>query len=190
MDAIDELYNSLAALRREKKTLDPEYLKDVKDLFMKTMEDLSKTTGEYLHKLDEKKPSKQALKKMIDAEPSSLSYKNEKGQLPVQRALWDKSSIAYIPLLAIEGVRHNVGGGDKRGGLLAEYPSSGNYRRNLLQGLVNINTRVPSNPEPDDIACLNVIKELKESNLFLKQDIQDYDLFTWSCHPASQLRFD
>ena len=72
---------------------------------MKTMEDLSKTTGEYLHKLDEKKPSKQALKKMIDAEPSSLSYKNEKGQLPVQRALWDKSSIAYIPLLAIEGVR-------------------------------------------------------------------------------------
>jgi len=42
---------------------------------------------------------------MIDAVPSYLSYKNEKGQLPVQRALWDKSSIAYIPLLAIEGVR-------------------------------------------------------------------------------------
>ena len=105
MDAIDELYISLAALRREKKTLDPEYLKDVKDLFMKTMEDLSKTTGEYLHNLPEMKPSKQALKKMIDAVPSSLSYKNEKGQLPVQRALWDKSSIAYIPLLAIEGVR-------------------------------------------------------------------------------------
>jgi hypothetical protein len=157
---------------------------------MKTMEDLSKTTGEYLHKLEVKKPSDKTLKKMIDAVPSSLSYKNEKGQLPIQTAVWYESSIAYIPLLAIEGVRHNVGGGDKRGGLLAEYPSPGNYRRNLLQGLVNTNTRVPSNPEPDDIACLNVIKELKESNLFLKQDIQDYHLLTWSCHTASQLRFD
>ena len=45
-------------------------MKDVKDLFMKTMEDLSKTTGEYLHNLPEMKPSKQALKKMIDAVPS------------------------------------------------------------------------------------------------------------------------
>ena len=105
MDAMDELYFALHALRSEKNTLDPEYLKDVKDLFMKTMEDLSKTTGEYLHSLPEMKPSKQALKKMIDAVPSSLSYKNEKGQLPVQRALWLRSSIAYIPLLAIAGVR-------------------------------------------------------------------------------------
>ena len=151
---------------------------------MKTMEDLSKTTGEYLHKIEERKPSKQALKKMIDAVPSSLSYKNEKGHLPIQRAVWYESSIAYIPLLAIEGVRHNVGGCDKRGGLLVEDPFSTD-RHNVLQGLVNTST-----PEPDDIACLNVIKELKESNLFLKQDIQDYDLFTWSCHPASQLRFD
>ena len=59
----------------------------------------------------------------------------------------------------------------------------------LLYGTV-VCVRNPSNPEPYDTACLNVIKELKESNLFLKQDIQDYDLFTWSCHPASQLRFD
>ena len=73
MDAIDELYNSLAALRREKKTLDPEYLKDVKDLFMKTMEDLSKTTGEYLHNLHQKKPGEKISKKMIDAVSSSLS---------------------------------------------------------------------------------------------------------------------
>ena len=109
MDAVDELAwlrpSSLEEREKEPWSQPPKYLNDVKDLFMKTMEDLSKTTGEYLHNLPEMKPSKQALKKMIDAEPSSLSYKNEKGQLPVQRALWDKSSIAYIPLLAIEGVR-------------------------------------------------------------------------------------
>ena len=89
---------------------------------MKTIQILSKTssTGEYLHNLHEKKPRKQALKKMIDAVPSSLSYKNEKGQLPIQKAAWTYSTIAYIPLLAIESVRHNVGRGDKRGGLLVK----------------------------------------------------------------------
>jgi hypothetical protein len=185
MDAMDELYFALHALRSEKNTLDPEYLKDVKDLFMKTMEDLSKTTGEYLHKIEERKPSKQALKKMIDAVPSSLSYKNEKGHLPIQTAVWYVSSIAYIPFLAIEGVRHNVGGAGKRGGLLVEDPFE-DCRQNVLQQLLNVNY----DPESNDIACLNAIKELKESNLFLKQDIQDYDLLVFSCYTTSQLRFD
>ena len=190
MDAIDELYYALHALRSEKKSLDPKYLNDVKDLFMKTMEGLSKTTGEYLHNLHEKKPSKQALKKMIDAVPSSLSYKNEKGQLPIQQAVWKYYTVAYIPLLAIEGVRNNVGGGDKRGGLLSlvEDPAFNSRRTcNVLQLLFNVRSNPP---EPYDTACLNVIKELKESNLFLKQDIQDYNLLTWSCRTVRKLRFD
>ncbi len=190
MDAMDELYFALHGLRSEKNTLDPEYLKDVKDLFMKTMEDLSKTTGEYLHKIEERKPSKQALKKMIDAVPSSLSYKNEKGQLPIQQAVWKYYTVAYIPLLAIEGVRNNVGGGDKRGGLLSlvEDPTFNSRRTcNVLQLLFNVRSNPP---EPYDTACLNVIKELKESNLFLEQDIQDCKLFTWSCRTTWQLRFD
>jgi hypothetical protein len=188
MDAMDELYYALHALRSEKKSLDPEYLNDVKGLSKKMMEGLSKTTGKYLHNLNNnKKPSKQALQKMIDAVPSSLCYKNEKGQLPVQRAVWGQSSIPYIPLLAIEGVRHNVGGADKRGGLLVEDPFD-DHRQNVLQLLGSM--QVPSNPEPYDMACLNVIKELKESNLFLKQDIQDYDLLVLSCYTTSPLRFD
>ena len=186
MDAMDELYYALRALRSEKKSLDPKYLKDVKNLFMKTMEGLSKTTGEYLHNLHEKKPSKQALKKMIELVPSSLSYKNEKGQLPIQRAV--RRSVAYIPLLAIEGVRYNVGGAGKRGGLLVEDLFCDNARRNVLQLLASIHAH--SNPEPFDTTCLNVIKELKESNLFLKQDIQDYHLLAESCYTTNQFRFD
>ena len=73
MDAMDELYNALGALRSAKKSLDPEYLNAVQDLSKKMMEGLSKTTGEYRHNLDVKKPSEKALKKMIDAVPSSLS---------------------------------------------------------------------------------------------------------------------
>jgi hypothetical protein len=34
------------------------------------------------------------------------------------------------------------------------------------------------------------LKRLKESNLFLKQDIQDYELLSWSCFTACHLRFD
>ena len=55
MDAMDELYYALHALRSEKKSLDPEYLNDVKGLSKKMMEGLSKTTGKYLHNLNNKK---------------------------------------------------------------------------------------------------------------------------------------
>ena len=187
MDAIDELYNTLGALRSEKNGLDPEYLNDVQDLSKEMMEGLSKATGEYLHNLDVKKPSEKALKKMIDAVPSSLSFKNEKGQLPLLSALWKSNSTPYIPLLAVEGVRHNVGGADKRGGLLVADPFDIS-RLNVLELLANMYCE--SNPEPFDTVYLNALKRLKESNLFLKQDIQDYELLSWSCFTACHLRFD
>ena len=179
MDAIDELYIALGALRSEKKGLDPKYLNAVQDLSKQMMEGLSETTGLYLHNLDVKKPSKKTLKKMIDAVPLSISYKNRKGQLPIQNAVWLDGSIPYIPLLATEGVRHNVGGAGKRGGLLVVDPFD--MRNNVLQMLASYAC---------DTICLNVLKGLKESNLFLKQDIQDYHLWGWSCHTKSQLRFD
>jgi hypothetical protein len=179
MDAIDELYIALGALRSEKKGLDPKYLNAVQDLSKQMMEGLSETTGLYLHNLDVKKPSKKTLKKMIDAVPLSISYKNRKGQLPIQNAVWLDGSIPYIPLLATEGVRHNVGGAGKRGGLLVIDPF--HMRNNVLQLLASYAC---------DTICLNVLKGLKESNLFLKQDIQDYHLWGWSCHTKSQLRFD
>jgi hypothetical protein len=187
MDAMDELYNVLGALRSEKKSLDPEYLNAVQDLSKKMMEGLSKTTGEYLHNLHVKKPSKKTLKKMIDAVPLSLSHKDGKGRLPVQKALRRIHSIPYIPLLATEGVRHNVGGAGKRGGLLVE-DLFGNRSRNVLQRLATMYGK--ANPELFDTASLNAFKGLKESNLFLKQDIQDYHLLIWSCRIECQLRFD
>jgi hypothetical protein len=58
MDAIDELYNTLGALRSEQKSLDTKYLNDVQDLSKKMIECLSKTTGEYLHNLQEEEDAK------------------------------------------------------------------------------------------------------------------------------------
>jgi len=138
-------------------------------------------------------PSEKTLKKMIDAVPSSLSYDNGTGQLPVQSAAWFGDSAPYIPLLATKGVRHNVGGTGKRGGLLVGHPFD-NTRINVLELLATCSTHGgKSNSEPyvyDDTLWRNVLKTLKESNLSLKQDIQYYALLVWSCHTTCQLRFD
>ena len=46
------------------------------------------------------------------------------------------------------------------------------------------------NPVQTDTAYLNTIKELRESNLLLKEDIQEYDLLYYACKHGAQFRFD
>jgi len=55
---------------------------------------------------------------MIDNVPSSLSYEDAGDCLPIFTAAKDGESAQYVPLLAKEGVDHNVGGDYARGGLL------------------------------------------------------------------------
>jgi hypothetical protein len=50
--------------------------------------------------------------------PPSLSHEDENCELPIQTSCWYKESVHYVPLLAKEGVKHNVDGDDGRGGLL------------------------------------------------------------------------
>ena len=73
-----------------------------------------------------KKPDEDILQKMISASPSSLSYKDENGDLPMQSALYDPESAPYVPLLAKEGVNYKVGGEDGRGGLLVDNEAGDN----------------------------------------------------------------
>ena len=110
-----------------------------------------------------------------------------KGQLPIHSAVWNSRSIGYIPLLAKEGITHQVGGHDNRGGLLVDDPRD-NGRWNVLQLVVQLKRK--TNPVPTDTACRNTMMELRESNLLLKEDIQEYDLLYYACHPGAQLRFD
>jgi hypothetical protein len=46
-----------------------------------------------------------------------------------------------------------------------------------------------TNPVATDTAYLNTMKELRQSNLLLKEDIQEYDLLYYACQPGAQLRF-
>jgi hypothetical protein len=81
------------------------------------MKQVSDHTGKYLHNLGDINPDEDTLLKIIDNVPSSLSYQDEDGWLPIYTASQSKESLQCVPLLAKEGVKHNVGGDDARGGL-------------------------------------------------------------------------
>ena len=82
---------------------------------------LNVQAGEFLHNLSEKKHSQAHVQSIINVFPSSLSHKKD-GRLPVQKAACYKVSLSFIPLLAYEGNRLNVGGDDSHGGLLNIVP--------------------------------------------------------------------
>ena len=104
-----------------KDDLDEDYYSDLEVIVNNAMKHVSDRTGKYLHnlcKLGDKNPDEDTLQKIIDNVPSSLSYEDADGWLPIFSAVRSKDSIQYLPLLAKEGVKHNVGGDDARGGLL------------------------------------------------------------------------
>ena len=82
------------------------------------MNQVSNHTGEYMHNLHEHQPDEDTLQKIIDNVPASLSYEDKYGEIPIISAVQYTASVHYVPLLAKEGVKHNVGGDDARGGLL------------------------------------------------------------------------
>ena len=106
---------------------------------------------------------------MISVSPSSLSYKDENGDLPMPSALYDPKSVPNIPLCAKEGVKYKVGAEDGHGGLLLVDNKAGDSTLLLFVLLV---CHDPDNPESIcvDELFVNVMKELRESNLFTKDE--------------------
>ena len=139
----------------------------------------------YLHKLYEKNTNEKVVKKMITAFPSSLSYQDDEGCLPIHSAIYYDDGVGYIPMLAKEGVKHNVGGDDGRGGLLVDSHIEPTQSFNVLQ-VIGVLTRGPSF---SDARYLHVMKELRESNLLLKKDIRDFDLLRTSHIVESEMIF-
>eukprot|EP00979_Chaetoceros_neogracilis_P000181 scaffold56_cov195-Chaetoceros_neogracile.AAC.4 len=167
---------------------DQAFFNEIKEFATTMKNGFTQATGKALHRLKKSKPSEGTVKQMVEGIPSSLSYKDDNTQLfPVQSAMWNIDSIKYLPLLAKEGIKHNVGGEDKRGGLLAADPSDGDDW-NTLQVLVNSSS--PSNAIPFDTACLNAMKELRKAGLLVKTDIKEQELLYLACHPSSKMRFE
>jgi hypothetical protein len=188
-DIVDEFFKTIGTIQSIKGSLDDVFYDGIKEILNKAKKELTVHTGEYLHDLKNKIPDKETLQKMIAAVPKSLSHPNKHGQLPIQSAVWGDHSVGYVPLLAKEGITHQVGGHDNRGGLLVGDPRV-NGRVNVLQVLANIIIKNYTNPVATDTAHLNTMMELRESNLLLKEDIQEYHLLYYACWPGCQLRFD
>ena len=158
---------------------DKEWEQGMADLVKETKKKLVELFGQSLHRLEKFDPGERAVEKVVKKIPSSLSFVHE-GRLPIQRAAsYGKiSSLKYVPLLAREGVKHNVGGEGKRGGLLC-----GNVLRDLVCHGHSVH------PEEKDRICVEVLKQLKKEGLLVKEDIFEHGLIYWSGGVSAINRF-
>ena len=83
---------------------------------------MTKAVEEYLHKLRVHKPtSKDKVKGLIETSPAALHILMIKGSSRFILQCGTQSR-PFVPLLAEEGAKLNVGGEGNRGGLLVEDP--------------------------------------------------------------------
>jgi len=180
-----------AAIKLENKLKDEKFIDEIKTVLKIAKIGFIDAAGNALHRLHETKPTIDAVKELIQGFPDALSFKNEKNRLPVQSALWRNSAATkYVPILAKEGIKHEVGGRGMRGGLLHADPRDSTDHCNTLQMLSSVaNMGDADDPIPDDTARHEVMKKLRKGNLLLKQDIRDQHLLYWSCHLDCKMRF-
>jgi hypothetical protein len=193
MSSLSKLVRDLRVTLNTAIDLEKEFKED--DKFIDDLETVVKiakigftaATGGALHRLHISKPSIDAVTNLVQRIPDALSWKNDKGQLPIQSAVWKIESVKYVPILAQFGIKHDIGGRGMRGGLLVVDPSDED-NWNTLQ----LHTRLgnSSDPIPYDTASLDAMKELRKDDLLLKKDIKDHNLLFWSCGPDAKMRFE
>lgn len=176
---------AMSAFRSMGDKLDENFKNGLKQIL--NFGELSEQLGKYLHDLRRNKPDEGILQEIISIVPESLSYKNEKGRLPIHTAARYTSCARYVPFLAREGIKHKVGGGNKRGGLLIKAVGS-DFGTNALQLLSNLSSS--DDTKATDSTYLDVIKELRDTHLLLQEDIQEYNLLMYSCCSSSRIRFE
>mmetsp|Transcript_18010 Transcript_18010/g.26768 ORF Transcript_18010/g.26768 Transcript_18010/m.26768 type:complete len:416 (-) Transcript_18010:37-1284(-) len=176
-----------AAIKLENKLKDKKFIDDIKTVLKIAKIGFIDAAGNALHRIHKTKPTIDAVKELIQGFPDALSFKNKKNRLPIQSAVRSNVATKYVPILAKEGIKHEVGGRGMRGGLLVVDPTDVDGM-NTLQLIVNLGN--PSDPIPHDTARLKVLKELRKDNLLLKKDIKEHNLLFWSCQTQSKRRFE
>ncbi|GFH48852.1 hypothetical protein CTEN210_05328 [Chaetoceros tenuissimus] len=164
--------------------------KDLMEIVQSTEKQLVDAFGKSLHRLGEFKPKESTVETVVKKFPDALKIKNEKNRLPIQTCLWYTShhALKYIPLLAREGMRHNVGGGESRGGLLTLDPSCGNGQWNTLRLVANMNGGNTATKEYDE-SIVKVLESLKKDGLLKKEDVAEYHLMMCSTWKGCTMRF-
>jgi hypothetical protein len=152
----------------------------INDKAMNLLEDLTEDVVEFLHDdLDEEKHSEDDIRTLVQCVPTALSGgEHEYGSIPIVNASCYRKQMPFIPVLAEEGIKYNVGGDGMRGGLISKYKEECAVWRLSCSGL-------------EDACCLDVIKRLREMGLFSKEDVRKYHLLLGSsCFELSPKRFN
>lgn len=176
---ISKIKETIAPLQKEKRWNDDKFFDKVKRLLTAELneESISKVVADALFNLKVSQPEVEDVRKLVEVFPDSLKCKNNKDHLPIEQLTLnpkhDKRGAKYITTLALEGLKHNVGGDNMRGGLLCGGLLSVACRRNTLQRL--------SKAGSDDLYLLETLKNLRHHNLLLKEDIVDSKLLSFSC---------
>lgn len=194
--------NLLNLLLHEKEM--PEEIRDsIKQRAEDFWEGITGDAGNFLHfELNDNKHTQDEVKKMVQRIPESLSYEADHDRidsdeptafLPIQAAVWDYGNLQYnfeaisfIPLLAEEGVKTHVGEEGTRGGLLQEDVQG----EHALEILLLYSDDDDDMAEHADLVCLDVIKRLRQMDLFKKEDIKKHSFLPRTCHIATQKRFE
>ncbi len=150
--------------------------------------------------LDHKKYTEDDVRILIQSVPDALFIKNYDGMYPIQSITWDYSedgfnaeAIPFLPLLAEEGAKLNVGGDGTRGGILIKHCDDMECDC-ILEELFSIHQSEEhySNEikrKHIERICLNAITSLRMKGLFKPEDIKHYNLVLKSCHPSCIERF-
>jgi ankyrin repeat protein len=84
-------------------------------------ESFGKGIEEYMHKKKRNVSEVKTVERIIEESPYYLTVKDVDGDLPIHTAARDGSSFpTFIPLLAMVGIQHGVGGKGGKGGLLVQ----------------------------------------------------------------------
>lgn len=104
-----------AAVRLEKEFKDKKLFDDLTEVLKTAKQGFADATGNALRELYVTRPSIDTVKEFIRAFPDALSFKNEIGLLPIQSVFGKCDANKYLPILAKEGIKLDIGGTGTRG---------------------------------------------------------------------------
>ena len=131
-----------------------------------------------LHSLDLYRFAEEEVRTLIQCVPGALTFKDFGDSLPIHSAALHDKSVLFVPVLAEEGLKLNIGDGT-RGGLLIENEEGDN----VLESVVSF-YHGPNSPRVD------VLKRLREMGLFEEKDVVKFDLLPRTCSQSMNERFE
>ncbi|GFH56806.1 hypothetical protein CTEN210_13282 [Chaetoceros tenuissimus] len=194
---LSRIEEAIIPLQEQKLWNDDKFFKEVNKMLMcgKFNEGrIASIVARALFDIKISQPDIEVVKKLIKAFPGALNCKDRRGTsdcIPIQMLLVyyikeNKKSdeemgcfgTSYLSALALEGMKHNVGGANMRGGLLNNVHELPKELRCL--GKINTFQYLVLGTHGDNDNDLNALKDLRRNGLLLREDIVNQSLLFYS----------